>query len=214
MQRFAILMASVALSACSSLRPTGLPGISVSTRGLGQDHIALTPCIEPDAVAAVARTVIPVLVGETIAQGYARAVDLSGLKLCLVEKPAPCCSGGWPCAGPCRDVKYQGMTVKQCARKAGCSGLDQVWASKTWPPRCNDQPGAPRWDDEPHCADLPAPYDWRKTLVHEIGNTIVQRLGLAEGYDASKVSRYYQADGPIACAQEALAAQPMQGALR
>lgn len=189
------LTLTLLLSGCYKGVPTGIDGVTVAPVGQGKDHIALLPCEAPKEVAEAARVALPVLIRETIKQGYSPVADVGDLRLCLVSEPSQCCLGGWPCAGPC---KRDGAYVS-CARKAGCATHGYVWVSRTWPMTCSKE-----WPDEPHCSTPIADYDWRRTLVHELGNIIRLRYLDNEGYDATSVSRYYQPGGPVDLAQRAL----------
>lgn len=192
--RLSLLLSAALLASCVSGRQTLLHGVTVSD-GAG-DHISMTDCVDDEEIARWAAVAWPLLLSEAESQGYASAEDLrrmaigEQIKLCLIEEPQMCCLGGWPCAAPCAT---SGGTAT-CARKAGCATPGYVWASKRWPPACR-----PEMPDvyNTNCGDADKYYDWRATLVHELGNVVRQRLLTGEGYDARSVTSFFRHDGPV-----------------
>ncbi len=155
------------------------------------DHITHSRCVNQGLADQWSAVSLSILVRETVRQGYVAFASLAQdlgrrpIKMCLIDRPAPCCLGYNPCASPCEHGR--------CARKAGCAWYSHVWVSKAWPPVCQTD-----WPDEPHCGDIADPgYDWRATLVHELGNVIRLRFLSGEGYDATRLSAYYAPGGPV-----------------
>lgn len=196
------------LHACTStLRPVGVQNVYVAKGGSAKDHIVKSDCIMADEVAKVARVAVPVLLDETYRLGYTDSMPefrRGKLRLCLIAEPEPCCLRGPPCAGPfASGIGLPGLP----ARKAGCAAFGGfAWASKNWPPVCTE-----RWPSEPNCSDGAVDtYDWRMTLVHEIGNVI--RVTFAhgtEGYHIGQdgklvVTDFYGVNGPVRSAQLAV----------
>jgi hypothetical protein len=48
-----------------------------------------------------------------------------------------------------------------------------------------------------NCGDPDEHYDWRATLVHELGNVVRQRLLVDEWYDQKNATSFFRYDGPV-----------------
>lgn len=177
---------------CTLLASCAPPGAASLVRGplltpAGQATTTIVgKCTGVDA-RPVADRVLAALSSELVRRGSAsydqvRDALSRPLQMCVVDKPTPCCNSGG-CRGPCLE-RTDG--VLQCARKAGCTDGYSVWASKLWPPVCDDLLHVEgsrwkRWPDEPHCAAASKPHDWRGTLADELVH--VAELRVLRAYD-------------------------------
>ena len=199
-----VFLALALLGGCTTGLPTIVTGLTVSSGP--KDHISLVECIDRDEVAEIAPVLWALLTQRTAEQGYVKDGQLakwilgSDVRVCLIDEPQPCCMGGWPCAGPCEEK--DGVMI--CARKAGCATIGYAWVSKTWPPKCTaNQHKA----DAARCGDPNPDYDWRQTMIHEMGNVLRLQYLNGEYYNETDITSYYGPDGPIASAYRALIAK-------